>query len=162
MLKEGYEKLPKSVADPGGGSRRSRPPPPSDLTLVWDGNFYMDSIVYHFLSDWFFFNEMCVAFCHLSKFQGYWKMQLFWDTLRLCSQSSISRANGDRRSQIEKHVVVSAFSATGGRGCGGVGLWGRRNLPQKNSTVLSETKFGHPTPPRPPQRCYSEFGVNQG
>ena len=26
---------------------------------------------------------------------------------------SVSRANGDRRSQIEKHVVVSAF--TGGR-----------------------------------------------
>ena len=44
------------------------------------------------------------------------------------SQSSISRANGDRRSEIEKHVVVSV----------------RSDLPQKSSTVLSEPKFGPP------------------
>ena len=43
---------------------------------------------------------------------------LLW-SVRLCSQSSISRANGDWLSQIEKHVVVSAFSVTSGRGCGG-------------------------------------------
>ena len=42
------------------------------------------------------------------------------------SQSSIFRANGDRRSEIEKHVVVSV----------------RSDLPQKSSTVLSKPKFG--------------------
>ena len=52
---------------------------------------------------------------------------LLW-SVRPRSQSSISRTNGDRRSQIEKHVVVSV----------------RSNLPQKSSTVLSEPKFGPP------------------
>ena len=52
---------------------------------------------------------------------------LLW-SVRLRSQNSISRANGERRSQIEKHVVVSV----------------RSNLPQKSSTVLSEPKFGPP------------------
>ena len=45
---------------------------------------------------------------------------LLW-SVRLRSQNSISRANGERRSQIEKHVVVSV----------------RSNLPLKSSTVLS-------------------------
>ena len=54
---------------------------------------------------------------------------LLW-SVRLCWQSSISRANGDRCSQVEKHVVVSV----------------RSNLPQKSSTVLSEPKFRHPPP----------------
>ena len=52
-----------------------------------------------------------------------------------------SRANGDWLSQIEKHIVVSAFSLTSGRGLG------KSKLPQKSSTVLSEPKFGpSPTP----------------
>jgi len=44
-------------------------------------------------------------------------------------QSSISCANSDRRSQIEKHVVVRDV---------------RSNLPQKRSTVLSGPNFGPP------------------
>ena len=59
---------------------------------------------------------------------------------------SISRANGERRSPIEKHVVVSV----------------RSNLPQKSSTVLSEPKFGSPQSKIPgnasclyPRRRYS-------
>ena len=59
---------------------------------------------------------------------------------------SISRANGERRSQIEKHVVVSV----------------RSNLPLKISTVLSEPKFGPPQSKIPgnasclyPRRRYS-------
>ena len=42
------------------------------------------------------------------------KCNCFWVLLWsvcLCSQSSISCANGGRHSQIEKHVFVSAFSA---------------------------------------------------
>ena len=33
--------------------------------------------------------------------------------IHLCLQSSISRAKGDRCAQIEKHVIVSTFSAGG-------------------------------------------------
>ena len=44
------------------------------------------------------------------------------------SQSSIFLANGDRRSEIEKHVIVSV----------------RSDLSQKSSTVFSEPKFGLP------------------
>ena len=58
----------------------------------------------------------------------------------------ISRANGERRSQIEKHVVVSV----------------RSNLPLKISTVLSEPKVGPPQSKIPgnasclyPRRRYS-------
>ena len=42
--------------------------------------------------------------------------------------TSISRAIGDRRSKIEKHVFISV----------------RRNLPKNSSTVLSEPKSGPP------------------
>ena len=82
---------------------------------------------------------------------------LLW-SVRLCSQRCISRANGDWLSQIEKHVVVSAFSVTSGRGCGGI------NLSQKSSTVW--TKIWTPSPPSlhnkkisgsSLQRCYSGF-----
>ena len=63
------------------------------------------------------------AFCRKTKFQGYWKLWLFLGTLlqplRLCSQTSISRTNGDWLLQIEKQTVVFTFSTTGGRGCGG-------------------------------------------
>jgi len=51
------------------------------------------------------------------------------------------------------HGILLA-TASGGRGCGGVGvwgLWGRSNLPQKSSTVFSETKF-EPTAPTPNQK----------
>ena len=40
-------------------------------------------------------------------------------SLCLCTQTSIFRANGDWLLQIKKQLVISTFSATGGRGCGG-------------------------------------------
>ena len=63
----------KTVADPGGRVQKHGPPPPSNLTLVWDWNSYIDRIVHHFWPGWFF-NETCVAFCHYTKFLGYSKM----------------------------------------------------------------------------------------
>ena len=78
----------------GSGGSGSPPHPLSDLTLVWDWNSYIDRIVYHFLTGWLYFVLVT----------------LLW-SVSPCSQSSITRANGNRRSQIEKHVVVSAFSA---------------------------------------------------
>ena len=62
----------KTAADPGEGP--GAPDPPSDLTLVWDWNSYINRIVYHFLTGWFFFNKTRFAFCHKTKFQGYSKM----------------------------------------------------------------------------------------
>ena len=69
------------------------------------------------------------------------KCDCLWVPVRLRSQSSISRANGDWLSQTEKHLVVSAFSVTSGRG-----LWGKSNLPQKSLTVLSEQNLDLPPP----------------
>ena len=82
------------------------PPPPaplplSDLMLDWDWNSYIDRIVYYFETGWFF-NETRVAFCHWTKFQGYWKIQLFW-------APSYDLCNCDWWE----------------------GVWGRSNLPQK-------------------------------
>ena len=52
-----------------GGSRRVRgfrtpppPPSPSDLTLVWDWNSYINRIVYHFLTSWFFLMKRALYF----------------------------------------------------------------------------------------------------
>ena len=104
-----------SVANPGGGSGSFDPPPP--LNQTWrliDTEILTSTGPY--ITFWLagFFNETPVAFCHLTKFQGYYKMWFFSDTLlwsvHLWSQSSISRANGDRRLQIEKHVVLSVRS----------------------------------------------------
>ena len=102
----------------------------SDLTLVWDWNSYIDVITFNWL---IFLMKHALHFATKLNSRDVQKC-IFWGTLlwsvRLCSQSSNSRANSDRRSQIEKHVAVSV----------------RNNLPQKSSTVLSEPKFG-PSPP---------------
>ena len=70
-------------------------------------------------------------------------------SVRFRSQSSISRANGDWFSQIEKHVVVSAFSVTSGRGCGGIVICHKKvqqSFLNQNLELLSPS----PLPP-PPQ-----------
>ena len=63
------------------------------------------------------------------------KCNCFWvpsyDLFAFARKAVFSAGNGDRRSQIEKHVAVSV----------------RNNLPLKSSTVLSEPKFGSPPPP---------------
>ena len=112
---------------PTGSSGRVRtpytPPPPSIRSDVYLRLNFLHQEDRISLFNWLIFN-----------FHGYSNMQLFLGTLiwsvRLCSQSSISRADGDQRSQIKKHVVVSV----------------RSNLPQKSLTVLSEPKFGPPPP----------------
>ena len=96
------------------GVRTPTPLPLSDLTLVWDWNSYIERIDITFkLADFFLWNAHCIF--PLNWIQGTFKNVTVLGTsvwsVRLCSQNSISRANGDRRSQIEKHVVVSAFSA---------------------------------------------------
>ena len=101
------------MADPGGWSGGSGPlPPPHQtwylletkiLTTIGWLNFLMKRVLY-------FTTKLNSRDIQLGT--------LLW-SVRLCSQSSISRANGDWLSQIEKHVVVSAFSVTSGRGCGG-------------------------------------------
>ena len=65
-------------------------------------------------------------------------------SVRLSSQSSISGAHGDRRSQIEKHVVFSV----------------RSNLPSKCSAVLSEPKFGPPPSPQIKNDLVHHFHIN--
>ena len=65
-------------------------------------------------------------------------------SVRLSSQSSISRAHGDRRSQIEKHVVFSV----------------RSNLPSKCSAVLSEPKSGPPPSPQIKNDLVHHFHIN--
>ena len=75
----------------------------------------------------------------IAKFQGYSKVLLSMICFGVCLQSSISRANNDRRSQIEKRVVVSVRS--------------NYNLPQKKFSSPFWTKVWTPNqkflaPPR--------------
>ena len=108
-----------------GGSRgrvRGSGPPKSDLTLVWD-----------LLTGWFFLMKRALHFSTKLNSRDIKKCNGFvvpcYDLFAsVFSQSSIFRVNGDRRSEIEKHVVVSV----------------RSDLPQKSSTVLSEPKIGPP------------------
>ena len=111
--------------------------PPQDLTLVWDWNSYIDRIVYHFLTGWFFLMRCALHFATKLNSRNIQKCHCFCvpsnDLFASARRSSISRANGNQRSQIEKHVTVSV----------------KCDLPQKSSTVLSEPKFGPPPPPTP-------------
>ena len=48
-----------------------------NLTLVWDWNSYIDRIVYHFLTGWFFqWNARCIL--PLNKIPGILKNDCFW------------------------------------------------------------------------------------
>ena len=101
----------------GEGPGGLDPPfPPTDLTLVWDWNCYYGRIIYHFLTRWFLLMKCVLHFATKLNSRDIQKCNLlFLGTLlwsaRLCLQSNNSCTNGDWRSQIEKHVVVSAFSA---------------------------------------------------
>ena len=90
------------------------PDPLSDLMLVWNWNSYIDRIIYHFLTGWFFLMKRRLHFATKLNPRTIQKCNCFWVSpwsVCLCSQSSISCTNRERCSQIEKHVVVSAFSA---------------------------------------------------
>ena len=76
----------------------------SDLTPIWDW------------TGWFFSMKRAL-------FKNVIVLGTLLWSVRLCSQSSISRANGYRRSQIDKHVVVSAFSAVRWRQLGQYNLF---------------------------------------
>ena len=87
------------------------PPPPSllDLTLVCDWNSYIDRIVYYFLTGWFFLKKRTLHFATKLNPRDIKKCISFWfPSYHLLAPA---RANGDRRSHIEKHVVVSTFSS---------------------------------------------------
>ena len=111
------------------------PDPLSDLMLVWNWNSYIDRIIYHFLTGWFFLMKHRLHFATKLNPRAIQKCNCFWVSswsVCLCSQSSISCTDCERCSQIEKHVVVSAFSA------------GHKKVQQS-----SEPTFGPPQPKVP-------------
>ena len=89
---------------------------------------------------------------------------LLW-SVGLCSQSSISCANGDRRSQIKKQVVVSTFSATGVGECGWCGgeVICHKNVPQSflnqslDPPAPSNQKFLDPPLENRPKKLLSNY-----
>ena len=90
-----------------------------------------------------------------------------WYPPMICSPllaKQYSRASGDWLSRIEKHVVVSAYSVTSGRGCGGKVICHKK----VQQSFLNQNLDLPSHPPNekfldlPLQRCYSEFGANQG
>ena len=75
------------MTDPGGGWGGSRPLL-SDLTLVWDWNSYIDRIVYHFLTSWFFLMKRALHFAtELNSKCNCFSGTPLWSVC-LCSQSS--------------------------------------------------------------------------
>ena len=60
-----------------GGPDPLPPPPLSDLTLVWDRNSYIDRVVHHFLTGWFF-NETRAAFATKLNSGDIQKCNWFW------------------------------------------------------------------------------------
>ena len=67
----------KTVTDQGGGSGGFGPSPP-DMTLVWDWNSYIDRIVYHFLTGWFFLMKLALHFTTKLNSWDIKKCNCFW------------------------------------------------------------------------------------
>ena len=109
------------VTDPG-----VRPPPLSDLTLVWDKFLHrIDRNVYEFLKCLVCLTKSALHFAtKLNSKAASFTIQEFKYTIR---GQGIITCNCD---WLE-------------------GVWGRSNLPQKSTTVLSEPKFPPPPPPPP-------------
>ena len=129
------------MVDPGGGSGRSAPPPRlhlSDPTLDWDWNSYINRIIYHFLTSWFFLMKRALHFPTKLNSRDIQKYNiLFLSTLllsvRLSSQSSISRGDVKATGVHKLRNMWSSLSEV---------IW-----TPKSSTVPSKPKFGPPPPP---------------
>ena len=67
----------KTVTDQGGGPGGFGPSPP-DMTLVWDWNSYIDRIVYHFLTGWFFLMKLALHFATKLNSWDIKKCNCFW------------------------------------------------------------------------------------
>ena len=70
-------KKSKTVTYQGGGSGGFGPSPP-DTTLVWDWNSYIDRIVYHFLTGWFFLMKLALHFATKLNSWDIKKCNCFW------------------------------------------------------------------------------------
>ena len=63
----------------GWGRPRAHPPPLlTDLTLVWGWNSYIDRIVYHFLTGWFFLMKRALQFATKLNSKDIKKCNCFW------------------------------------------------------------------------------------
>ena len=132
-MKPNWRRIRKetSVADPGGGS--GGPGPPSDLTLVWDRNPYIDRIAYHFLTGWFFLMKRALHFSTKLNSMDIQKCNCVW----VPSYDLFASA---------RKAVFPAPTATGFHRLSNTwsSLW-EEIWHKKSSTVLSEPKFA----PRP-------------
>ena len=125
----------------GEGPGGLHPPHPaphlSDLTLDWDWNSYINRIIYHFLTSWFFLMKRALHFPTKLNSRDIQKCNiLFLSTLllsvRLSSQSSISRRDV---TATGVHKLRNTWSSLSEVIC-----------PRQSSTVLSKPKFGPPSP----------------
>ena len=130
------------LADPGGGSR---PPIRSDACLKLKLLHWQDHIS---LSNWLIFlMKRRLHFPTKLNPRAIQKCNYFWVSswsVCLCSQSSISCTNRESCSQIEKHVVVSAFSAG-----------------QKRFNSHSEPTFGPPQPKVPGSAPVNPYYISE-
>ena len=61
-----------------GGGENLESPPISNLTLVWDWNSYIDRIVYHLLTGWFFLMKRASHFATNLNSRDIKKCNWFW------------------------------------------------------------------------------------
>ena len=120
----------------GGSRRRVRGSGPllSDLTLVWDWNSYIERIVYHFLTGWFFLIKRALHFAtklNSRDIQNY--MLLYYFPRR-------------QRPAITDWETRSHLCLLSDWWEGVWGVWGRINLPPKSSISPFWTKVWTPTP----------------
>ena len=134
--------LSPSVADSGWGSvwpdprppqKKTTPPLSSDLTtFVWGGYSYIDRIVYHFLTGWFFLMKRALHFATKVNSRDIKKCNCFWvPSCDLLASSNKAVYPAPKCARV--HRLRNTWLC----------LW--EVISHKNSsTVLSEPKFGPP------------------
>ena len=90
-----------------------------DLTLVWDWNSYIDRIVYHFLTGWFFqWNARCIL--PLNKIPGILKNVIVFGYSPLLAKQYFPR---ERRPALTEEDVPRVYISFTGASVKGKGSW---------------------------------------
>ena len=89
----------------------------SDLTLVWDWKFYIDRIVYHFLTGWYLLIKHALHFATKLNSRDIKKCNCFWvpfyDLFTSACKAVFPAPMASRGSQIEKHAVRQLWRQLG-------------------------------------------------
>ena len=98
-----------SVADPGGVSRGVQTLL-LDLMLVWDWKFYINRIVYHFLTGWYLLMKSALHFGTKLNCRDIKKCNCFWVPFYDLFASALAKQYFPRQRQVGIHRLWNTWS----------------------------------------------------